>query len=60
MEKEENEENKKVDLNRLKERCAKKETVDTDILLTSRNGDWKTMQPIRITNGHINEEVQPS
>ena len=28
--------------------CAKKETVDIDILVTSRNGDWKIMQFIRI------------
>ena len=27
---------------------AKKETVDIDILVTSRNGDRKIMQPIRI------------
>ena len=27
--------------------CAKKETVDIDILLTSRNGDRKMMQSIR-------------
>ena len=30
--------------------CARKETVDTDILVTSRNGDRKLMQPIRITS----------
>ena len=28
--------------------CARKETVDIDILLTSRNGDKKIMQFIRI------------
>ena len=30
--------------------CARKETVDTDILVTSRNGDRKIMQSIRITS----------
>ena len=30
--------------------CAKKETVDIDILVTSRNGDRKIMQFIRITS----------
>ena len=30
--------------------CARKETVDIDILVTSRNGDRKIMQPIRITS----------
>ena len=30
--------------------CARKETVDIDILITSRNGDRKIMQPIRITS----------
>ena len=29
---------------------ARKETVDIDILVTSRNGDRKTMQSIRITS----------
>ena len=29
---------------------ARKETVDIDILVTSRNGDRKIMQPIRITS----------
>ena len=29
--------------------CAKKETVDIDILVISRNGDRKIMQSIRIT-----------
>ena len=28
--------------------CARKETVDIDILVTSRNGDRKIMQSIRI------------
>ena len=28
--------------------CARKETVDIDILVTSRNGDRKIMQPNRI------------
>ena len=30
--------------------CARKETVDIDIFVTSRNGDRKIMQSIRITN----------
>ena len=30
--------------------CARKETVDVDILVTSRNGDRKIMQFIRITS----------
>ena len=30
--------------------CARKETVDIDILLTSRNYDIKIMQSIRITS----------
>ena len=30
--------------------CARKETVDIDILVTSRNGHRKTMQSIRITS----------
>ena len=29
---------------------ARKETVNKDILITSRNGDRKIMQPIRITS----------
>ena len=33
--------------------CARKETVDTDILVTSRNGDRKIMQSIRITSTKI-------
>ena len=34
----------------LESSCAKKETVDIDILVTSRNGDRKIMQFIRITS----------
>ena len=30
--------------------CVRKETVDIDILLTSKNGDRKIMQSIRITS----------
>ena len=30
--------------------CVRKETTDTDILATSRNGDRKIMQSIRITS----------
>ena len=30
-------------------RCARKETVNIDILVTSRNGDRNIMQSIRIT-----------
>ena len=30
--------------------CERKETVDIDILVTSRNGDRKIMQSIRITS----------
>ena len=29
--------------------CARKETIHIDILITSRNGDTKMMQSIRIT-----------
>ena len=32
----------------LEPRCARKETVDIDILVKSRNGDRKIMQSIRI------------
>ena len=32
---------------------ARKKTVDIDILVTSRNGDRKTMQSIRITSRQI-------
>ena len=30
--------------------CVRKETVDIDVLVTSRNGDRKIMQSIRITS----------
>ena len=30
--------------------CARKETVDLDILVTSKNGDRKIMQSMRITS----------
>ena len=30
--------------------CARKKTVDIDILVTSRNGDRRIMQSIRITS----------
>ena len=30
--------------------CARKETFDIDILVTSRNGDRKIMQSIRVTS----------
>ena len=30
--------------------CVREETVDIDILVTSRNGDRKIMQSIRITS----------
>ena len=32
--------------------CARKETIGIDILLTSRNGDRKIIQLIRIISGH--------
>ena len=32
--------------------CMGKDTVDIDILVTSRNGDIKIMQSIRITSRH--------
>ena len=32
--------------------CTRKETVDIDILVTSRNADRKIMQSIRITSRH--------
>ena len=35
--------------------CVRKETVDIDILITSRDGDRKIMQSIRITNGTPSE-----
>ena len=31
-------------------RCARKETVDIDILVTSRNGDRKVIESFRITS----------
>ena len=31
--------------------CARKETVDIEILITYRKGDGKVMQPFRITSG---------
>ena len=34
----------------LESSCARKETVDIDILVTFRNGDRKIMQSIRITS----------
>ena len=33
--------------------CARKETVDIDILVISRNGDRKIMQSIIITSRHL-------
>ena len=33
--------------------CAREETVDIDILVTSRNGDRKIKQSIRITSRHL-------
>ena len=41
--------------------CAWKETVDIDILATSRNGDRKIMQSIRITSRSPSKkkEVEP-
>ena len=41
--------------------CERKETVDIDILVTSRNGDGKIMQSIRITswNSLGNKKAQP-
>ena len=38
---------------------ARKETVDIDILVTSRNGEWKIMQSIRIMTSLKKKEVQP-
>ena len=35
---------------------ARKETVDIDILVTSRNGDRKIMQSIRITSRHASRK----
>ena len=34
----------------LESSCGRKETVDIDILVTSRNGDRQIMQSIRITS----------
>ena len=41
--------------------CARKETVDIDILVTSTNGDRKIMQSIRITSRPTSKkkEVEP-
>ena len=36
--------------------CARKETIDIDILATSWNGDRKIMQSIRITSRHPNRK----
>ena len=36
--------------------CARKETVDIDILLTSTNGDRKIMQSIKITSRLISRK----
>ena len=33
--------------------CMRKETVDIDILVTSKNGDKKIMQSMRITSGPL-------
>ena len=38
--------------------CVRKETVDIDILITSRDGDGKIMQSIRITNGTPSENKE--
>ena len=32
-------------------RCASRESVDIDVLITSRNGDGKLLQQIRISSG---------
>ena len=44
--------------------CARKETVDIDVLVTSRNGDRKIMKPIKIASRpHLRkkeaEPIQP-
>ena len=40
--------------------CAMKETVDINILVKSKNGDWKIMQSIGITSRPLeNTEVEP-
>ena len=36
--------------------CARKETVDIDILVTSRNGDRKIMQSIKIMSRPISRK----
>ena len=36
--------------------CVRKETVDIDILVTSRNGDRKIMQSMRITSRPTSRE----
>ena len=38
--------------------CAKKETVDIDVLVTSKNGDRKIMQSIRITGRPPSREMK--
>ena len=35
--------------------CARKETADRNIIKTSKNGDRKIVQPIRITSGSPNQ-----
>ena len=35
--------------------CARKEIVDNDILITSRNDDRKIMQPIRTTSAPVKQ-----
>ena len=42
----------------LESSCARKETVDIDILVTSRNGDRKIMQSIRITSRPPSRETK--
>ena len=45
----------------LESKCARKETVDINILVTSRNGDRKIMQSIKITGRppYAKREVEP-
>ena len=38
--------------------CVRKETVDIDILVTSRNGDKKVMQSIRITSRPLSRKMK--
>ena len=38
--------------------CARKETVDIDILVTSRNGPRKIMQAIRITSRPFSRKMK--